>query len=79
MGDMLTTTERRRRIAFIKAATTAAFFAVVFTSKVEMPDLSLPFVSVAVAAPIEGVSLRINGAVGAGVLRDDPRLSTVGY
>lgn len=68
---MLTTTERRRRIAFIKAAATAALLAIVFTPKVELPGLVVPFVSVAVAAPMEGVSSGINEPVSVGSHRDE--------
>jgi hypothetical protein len=57
MGEMLTTKERRRRISYIKATATAALLATVFTPKFELPDLVVPFVSVAVAAPIEGDSV----------------------
>ena len=63
---MLTTTERRRRIAFIKATVTAALVAIVFTPKIELPELVVPFVSTAVASPLEGISLGINEPVGVG-------------
>lgn len=68
---MLTTTERRRRIAFIKAAATAALLAIVFTPKVDLPALVVPFVSVAVAAPMEGVSSGINEPMSVGSHRDE--------
>lgn len=50
---MRTLSERRRRMARLKTACVVALAAVVFSPKVELANVSLPFVSVAEAAPIE--------------------------